>query len=85
MADTREEHVMTDAADRRDDAQQRKGGFGAFSEAYRDRWAKNHPRPDPAPAASTGAAAAPAAPAAPPDATDAAAPDAVAPDEGAAR
>lgn len=49
-------------------AEQKKGGFGAFADKYRDRWAANHPsakkedgQATPAPDRST--------PAAPPDAT----------------
>jgi hypothetical protein len=40
---------MTDAQDRQDEARPRKGGFGAFSEQYRERWAVDHPKPKPAP------------------------------------
>ena len=39
---------MTDAQDRQDEARPRKGGFGAFSEQYRERWAVDHPKPKPA-------------------------------------
>ena len=40
---------MTDAQDRQDEAQPRKGGFGAFAKQYRDRWAVDHPKPTPTP------------------------------------
>ena len=40
---------MTDAQDRQDEARPRKGGFGAFSEQYLERWAVDHPKPKPAP------------------------------------
>lgn len=60
---------MTDAQDRPEGTQPRKGGFGAFAEQYRDRWAVDHPKPTPTPTPP---------PAAPPasDATGADAPDA---------
>ena len=46
---------MTDAQDRKGAAQPRKGGFGAFAERYRERWATDHPKPTPT--SDTGAAA----------------------------
>lgn len=34
---------MSDAAGTQGDGTPKKGGFGAFSEKYRDRWATGHP------------------------------------------
>ena len=56
---------MSDATDDRNDAKPTKGGFGAFSQKYRDRWAADHPgRPGAAvadtPAASDAGAQPPA-------------------------
>lgn len=36
---------MPDGAGERDDTTPKKGGFGAFSQQYRDRWSTNHPKP----------------------------------------
>ena len=67
---------MSDAKDQNDAATPKKGGFGAFSQNYRDRWAAGHPNAK-QPAASGNPQAAPTsdpAPDAPSD--DASAPDA---------
>jgi hypothetical protein len=36
---------MSDASKPQDGTQPKKGGFGAFSQQYRDRWADKHPTP----------------------------------------
>ena len=61
-----EEHTMSDANTPQDPKTAKKGGFGAFSEQYRDRWASGHPD-----AKKPGAATPPESDPAPaPDATE---------------
>lgn len=56
---------MSDARSPENPPEAKKGGFGAFAQQYRDRWAANHPNAKPRDGAD---AADPAAGNAPPDA-----------------
>lgn len=38
-----EERIMSDETNQQDATTRKKGGFGAFWQQYRDRWAANHP------------------------------------------